>query len=153
MSELLLNVGSGGHILPGYTNVDRVSILGVDVVHDLDVHPWPFDAGSVHLINASHVFEHLEDPVGFMVEAHRVLAPGGAIRIAVPHYQSRNAFTDPTHRRFCTEETFDYWTIGTQLHSQYNGSYGGVSFNRTWFEHLVVPDERRDDLVFELEKA
>jgi hypothetical protein len=60
-----------------------------------------------------------------MAEAHRVLHVAGWLHIEVPHYQSRNAFTDPTHRRYCTEETFCYWVPGTWL-----WEVGGVAYHR-----------------------
>jgi len=40
----------------------------------------------------------------------------------------KNAFTDPTHRRFPTEHTFDYWIPGTVLFDEHNPAYGGVAF-------------------------
>jgi hypothetical protein len=63
--------------------------------------------------------------VGFMGEAWRVLSPGGRLHLEVPHYTSRNSFTDPTHRRHCTEETWDYWCVGTPLNGSNGAVYGG----------------------------
>lgn len=123
-----LNVGCGQWIFDGQVNLDRAPLPGVDVVHDLDVAPWPFPDGSFTDVSALQVFEHVGDPITFMCESHRVLKPGGALFITVPHYKSPNAFTDPTHRRFCTERTFDYWIAGTALHAQFGAAYGGVAF-------------------------
>ena len=101
---------------------------GVDVVHDLDVAPWPWETAEVERIDAKDVFEHVMDPITFMVEAHRVLIPGGLLHIRTPYFKSKDAFTDPTHRRFPTEFTFDYWISGTVLFGLHNAAYGGVSF-------------------------
>lgn len=127
---LTLNLGCGSAILPGAVNLDRVHVPGVDVVWDLDVTPWPFDTGTFTEVRAVQVFEHVGNPVGFMVEAHRVLVPGGELVMTVPHWQSENSFTDPTHVRHCTERTWDYWCEGTALWAQFNAQYGAVTFQK-----------------------
>lgn len=143
-----LNLGSGSRPLPGWLNVDIAQTGHVDYVWDLDTPGnWPFvtsstrgpepadHAGKVEQIVAKDVFEHLSDPIHFMVQCHRALRVGGQLYIRVPHYLHRDAFTDPTHKRFCTEHTFDYWIPGTQLFNDHNAAYGAVSFNR---HHIAV---------------
>lgn len=125
-----LNLGSGSESrAPGFVNVDRVALPEVDVVHDLDVLPWPFDDACVKEIKAIDVFEHVSDALGFMNESHRILETGGTLLLKCPWFRSPDAFTDPTHRRFCTEHTWDYWIPGTVLFERHNPAYGGVSFN------------------------
>ena len=41
-------------------------------------------AGSQDFVVASHVLEHMEDPLGALEEWHRVLVPGGLLFLAVP---------------------------------------------------------------------
>lgn len=118
-----LNLGCGKNPPDGFVNVDLAPLLGVDVVADLS-RSWPFADACTRYMVASHVFEHLEDPVLFMREAWRVLAPGGHLDVRVPHWRHPNAYTDPTHRRFCTEATFDYWVAGQGLHEGYGAAYG-----------------------------
>jgi predicted SAM-dependent methyltransferase len=72
-----LNLGCGGNILDGWENHDA----------DLDISkPLPYEDNSIDMIFAEHVCEHLTTPdvVRFFMEAHRILKPNGAIRIAVP---------------------------------------------------------------------
>lgn len=120
-----LNVGCGRFPVPDAVNLDRAAGPGVDVVWDLDVAPWPFDDQSFDRVQGIQVFEHVNNPVLFIAEAWRVLQPGGVLHLEVPHYTSRNSFTDPTHRRHCTEETFDYWCVGTPLNQSNGPVYGG----------------------------
>jgi SAM-dependent methyltransferase len=121
----MLNVGCGRFPVAGAINLDAVAGPGVDVVWDLDFTPWPFDDGQFTQVQGVQVFEHLGNPVGFMGEAWRVLSSGGRLHLEVPHYTSRNSFTDPTHRRHCTEETWDYWCVGTPLNGSNGAVYGG----------------------------
>jgi SAM-dependent methyltransferase len=121
----ILNVGCGQFPVDGAVNVDRHDLPGVDVVHDLDVTPWPFGDDVFAEVRGIQVFEHVANPVGFMCEAHRVLQPGGVLVLTVPHYQSENAFTDPTHVRFCTERTWDYWIAGRPLNQSQGPQFGG----------------------------
>lgn len=123
-----LNLGCGSDPVTGMVNVDLVALPAVDVVHDLDVAPWPWADGSVREILAKDVFEHVDQPVRFMTESHRVLEPGGTLLMKTPHFRHQDAFTDPTHRRFCTEHTWDYWIGGTELHRLHGAAYGGVTF-------------------------
>ena len=65
----------------------RVDFDGADINLDLNRRPrLPFVDGSQHLLYASHVVEHLEEGSfrHFLAECHRILAPGGAIRIETP---------------------------------------------------------------------
>lgn len=124
-----LNLGCGAQIKPGWVNVDVAKQEGVDVVHDLDVGPWPFEDQAAAAIEAWDVFEHVSDPILFITECHRVLQPFKYLHLHTPHYTSPDAFTDPTHRRFPTEHTFDYWIPGRLLFDRHNKAYGGVSFD------------------------
>lgn len=126
-----LNLGCGSDRHEGFIGLDISRNVGADVVHDLDVAPWPFVDGTVGLITAQDVFEHVSDPLLFMRESHRILGPNGMLLIKSPHWQHRDAYTDPTHRRFCTEHTWDYWIGGTALYHLHNAAYGGFAFERT----------------------
>jgi SAM-dependent methyltransferase len=120
--------------MAGWVNVDVVQTGRVDVVHDLDVAPWPWPDGSCEKVAALDVFEHVDKPLVFMNEAWRVLAAGGLLNIRTPHFTSEHAFTDPTHRRFPTSYTWDYWIPGTLLHKEHHAAYGPAEFERVHIE-------------------
>ena len=125
-----LNLGCGSTSLKGYVNADIAPLDNVDVVMDLDSHPWPFDNECAEMVIAQDVFEHLNDPIGFMVDCWRVMLAGSPLVIRTPHYQSEHAFTDPTHKRYCTEFSWDYWIPGTALYKAHNEAYGRVRFRK-----------------------
>lgn len=124
MSELIrINLGCGAVPIKDWVNVDMVDVPGVNVVHDLDSFPWPFEDEVAHAIQAFDVFEHVNDPLGFMAECWRVLGNGHHLFIHTSYWKSENSYTDPTHKRFCTERTFDYWIRGTDYHARYGPAY------------------------------
>src|ERR1700723_3585255 len=82
-----------------------------DVLCHLDRGKLPFEDNSFDQIRAVHLIEHVEDVIATMEELHRVARPGGTIFIVTPHY------TDPTHRRHLSTESFHYFYSGG-LHGQ-----------------------------------
>jgi SAM-dependent methyltransferase len=135
-----LNLGCGSRPEPGWVNLDSVAQPGVDVVHDLDAFPWPFEDGEAEEIRAFDVYEHVNHPLEFMAECHRVLHSGGLLFIHTSYWKNRCSYTDPTHKRFLTEDSFDYWVPGTQYHARYGPAYArGCAFmkEQIW---LDTPD-------------
>lgn len=125
-----LNLGAGSRPMAGAVNVDRIQLPGIDEVWDLDRTPWPWSTSSIEAIHARDVFEHVNDAVAFMTECHRVLIEGCTLWIRTPNIalSTSDAFTDPTHKRFPTWQTFDYWIPGTLFYAEQNAAYGGVAF-------------------------
>jgi SAM-dependent methyltransferase len=50
-----------------------------------------FPPASFHLVLASHLIEHLNDPAGFTAEVCRVLAPGGCFLVTTPNIDGLQA--------------------------------------------------------------
>ena len=124
-----LNLGCGQLALDGWTGVDIIPGPTVDVVHDLDSFPWPWGDESATAILAHDIYEHVNDPLGFMAECWRVLQPGGELSIKTTHRDGPSSYDDPTHKRFLTERSFDYWIPGTVLHERYGPQYArGAAF-------------------------
>jgi len=102
----LLDLGGRFNAWAGYEVVDREGPgLRADLEQD-----WPFSDGSVGVLHAGHIFEHLADPVHTMNEAYRVLAGGGWLFVDVPSTDGRGAFQDPTHKSFWNENSIWYYT-------------------------------------------
>jgi SAM-dependent methyltransferase len=108
----ILHLGSGTKYRPDAVNVDLTSDTNPDVVHDLNVRPWPFETSVFDEVHAHDVIEHLDDVLKTLEEIHRVSRPGAMVYLTVPHFSSDGAFTDPTHRKYFGATTFDYFTEG-----------------------------------------
>jgi len=132
-----LNLGCGTDIRPGWVNLDSSrAIPGVDVVHDLGNPLLPFADGTFDYILAQDVLEHLTDPVATLRELHRILNPGGRVRIRVPHFTSRNNFIDPTHRSRFAIEWFDFFVNGSRRRTE-RPYYFDFAFSRLVEERIT----------------
>ena len=109
---LKLNLGCGQKYLPGYVNCDVLPHVRADRYFDLNRPPYPFADGAADEIWMDNVLEHLDDLLAVMAELHRLLRPGGRLKIRVPYAKSDWAFQDPTHKHFFTEQTMHYFCEG-----------------------------------------
>lgn len=133
--EKILHIGSGSRVLPGAQTVDILDLPGVDVVHNLDVFPWPYADNSFDLIFAHSVFEHLEDQVATMDEFWRILKPKGRVVLTVPYFRSVDAFTDPTHEHFFTSRSLNYFIDAKNSQADYKYTtklYSKIGFWYGW---------------------
>jgi len=85
-----LNLGCGGRYLKGWVNCDFQSNSQEVVAHDLR-NPLPFSGDTFQLVYHSHVLEHLNpaDARTFLLQCHRILRPGGLLRIVIPDLEQR----------------------------------------------------------------
>jgi predicted SAM-dependent methyltransferase len=107
-----LNLGCGDQYLEGYVNCDILETVKVDEKFDLTNFPYPFEDNYADEILLDNVLEHLPDIVATMRELHRVLKPGGVVKIFVPYGKADRAIQDPTHVHFFTEKSMNYFTDG-----------------------------------------
>jgi ubiquinone/menaquinone biosynthesis C-methylase UbiE len=109
ISMIKLNLGCGPNKEAGYIGVDKVKLPTVDIVHNLDVYPYPFEDNSVDEVICSHILEHLEDLNKTMEELYRICKPNALVKVRGPYYKSHYAFGDATHKHFFTEQSFIYF--------------------------------------------
>ena len=69
-----------------------------DFIENLDIPKASFD-----VITSHHVLEHIEDPISFLTELKKLLAPGGHICIEVPNIQ------DILMTEYKIDEFTDFW--------------------------------------------
>lgn len=108
----ILDVGCGMKKRMGAVGIDINPRSDADVVHDLNVTPYPFASNYFDEIWCDNVVEHLHNVVKVMSELHRIAKPSSKITIIVPFYAHRQANTDPTHMHFFGVRSFDYFTSG-----------------------------------------
>jgi len=131
-----IDLACGSNKMEGFFGIDVVAAEGIDLVHDLNVYPWPIESNSVKEIHCHHYMEHIphdswrvvakscetfeefkakasepyiDGVLKFMDELYRILEPGGKAHIQVPHAKHSRAYGDPTHVRYMLDWSFYYF--------------------------------------------
>jgi len=115
----ILNLGCGEQYEEGAVNVDFYAAR-VDVRHDLDAIPYPFEADSFDEIRCYNVIEHLSDVIKVMEELHRIGRPGCRIVMRVPHFRSACLYEDLTHKHGFAWRSFDIFVADGGVYGNYS---------------------------------
>ena len=134
----ILNVAPGLNKIEKTISIDISKAVNPDIVWDLNKMPWPIETSSIDTIIALNVLEHLDETVKTMEEFHRISKPNGAIYILCPHFSSAAAFIDPTHKKFFSNRTFDYFIKGKEFEKDF-GFYADFRFSSEKTLVLLVP--------------
>lgn len=130
----ILDVGCGQKKRMRAIGIDINPRSDADVVHDLNVTPYPFASNYFDEIWCDNVLEHLDNVVKVMSELHRIAKQSSKVTIIVPFYAHRQANTDPTHMHFFGTHSFDYFTAGN--------AYADFRYAAIQFELLSVEFDR-----------
>jgi len=150
-----LDIACGANKQPGYVGLDIQPLPGVDIVHDLNVHPWPLPDECAIRAFASHIVEHIPKValdggktrfpfIEFMDEVWRGLKPGGEFAIACPHGSSQGFLQDPTHASGLNEMTWAYFDPEHPFYGFYKPKPWRVKFinwNPAWNMEIVLVKE------------
>jgi SAM-dependent methyltransferase len=122
----------------------------VNYTCDLNQFPWTLPQGEFDLVYSNQVMEHMKaDVKDWMDELWKILKVGGRTIIRVPHFTNPHFFIDPTHHRWFSEGTMDYFDKTTLRGDLYGKIYWSKS--RFWWRKLK---EYRieGDVIFEMQK-
>ena len=128
--------------------MDIAALPGVDVVHNLEQLPLPFESNVFDEVLCQDVLEHVEY-IPILKEIHRIMRPGASLTIRVPHFTSRNNFLDPTHKKRFAWRTFEFFTKNSFLGRNYYFDFAfdrvdtaRITFirqNRFFYNRLIEP--------------
>lgn len=83
-----LNIGCNQDIRKGYINLDQAKFNSkVDIMHNLEEFPYPFEDNIFEEIYARYVLEHImpDKRIGVLKELHRICKNNAIIKIKVPY--------------------------------------------------------------------
>ncbi len=107
--ERVLELGCGFNKRRGAFGVDIIPGSQADLIHDLNVYPYPFSDNSWERIICLDVLEHVDNFVKTVEEVWRIASPDATIEVSGPFMSSVHFYTDPTHKRALTSRSFDYF--------------------------------------------
>jgi SAM-dependent methyltransferase len=148
----LLNIGCGSHFDPRWTNIDLVSTSPHVTAHDI-TRGLPYQNETFQVVYHSHILEHLAQPdaLAMLRECHRVLQPGGIVRVVVPDLEFCARLYLQTFER--VEEAQDEiarehyeWAVLNLIDQMVRGKSGGLMV-----EFLSRPEMK--DLPFIIENG
>ena len=122
---LKVNFGCGENKLHGWKNHDAE----IDITNAL-----PYEDKAVSFILAEHVVEHVRyrEAVVFMQECHRILVPGGVLRIIMPSVERIMKYADNSYIKFVSR-----WSQFPDL----RGAMGAIMWEHghkvAWTESLM----------------
>jgi hypothetical protein len=116
-----LDIGCGGNKQAGFVGMDARPLDGVDIVHDLEVFPWPLPDECCLTIVGSHIIEHIKPwlTIPLFNELWRIMMVGGQLALATPYAGSPGFWQDPTHCNGFNEATFQYFDPEYPLYGIY----------------------------------
>ena len=133
----ILDLGCGKRKQKGAIGVDISEDTDADVIHDLNVFPYPFADNEFDYIYADNVIEHLDSVIKVLEELHRISKNGATIKIIVPFFRSHYAFIDPTHKHFFTVRSFDNFDPEKDFNRIYKYSQCYFRVNKGLFDENV----------------
>lgn len=132
-SFINIDIGCGSNKQPDFIGMDKRKLPNVDIVHDLEVFPYPLPDESCNTIVGSHVVEHIKPWVmlDFMDELWRICKTGGKLAFSLPYGWSYGFIQDPTHCNPCNEATWEYFDPSKFLYNIYEIKPWKIDMN-TW---------------------
>ncbi len=120
-SGINLDIGCGKNCQSGFVGLDIRKLPGVDIIHDLEVFPYPLPDECCLAIVGSHIIEHIKPWVTlrFWDELWRIMKPGGQLMVATPYGRSEGYIQDPTHCTPYNVASFQYFDPTYPLYEIY----------------------------------
>jgi SAM-dependent methyltransferase len=129
-----IDFGCGQRKKGGYVGVDALSLPGVDIVHDLNIFPYPFEDSAADDIWMDNILEHLDNPLKVMEEIYRISRNEAKVVVSVPYFRSFYATIDPTHKCFFGVWWFNYFDPSHPFHNRYAYTKAQFRLDRLEFD-------------------
>ena len=154
MAELLIGCGRSRAKVLSLNGVEWKELVTLDsdpsckpdVVHDLEVMPYPFEDERFDECHAYDVLEHMGRQgdwqffFGQWAEFHRILKPEGLFLGIVPYQTSPWAWGDPSHTRIVTIEQLGF--LSQKFYEQV-GNTAASDFRHCWRGHFELVFQQR----------
>ena len=136
-----LELGCGYKKQPGFIGLDNDPDTNPDILWDLEKEGYiPLPDNSVKNIYAMYLFEHIANPLPIMAEVYRICIPNAVVQITVPYWGCESAFRDPTHKKYYSHRSWEYFdSRQTQV-----PSYGyNAKFDLIQVSEVLTPEGQK----------
>jgi predicted SAM-dependent methyltransferase len=133
----ILDLGCGKKKRLNSIGVDFSNRHDADVIHNLNVFPYPFESCSIDEVYMDNVLEHLDDSMRVMEEIYRITKMKGKVKVVVPYFRSVWAFIDPTHKTFYTVNSFAYYDPRHIICKRYDYTNARFLVNKIVFNESI----------------
>jgi predicted SAM-dependent methyltransferase len=139
-----LQLGTGSNVYEGWLNTDVVDFKRKNEIVFLDAtKPFPLPDAAFDLVFSEHMIEHLtyDDGIRCLAECHRVLRPGGRIRIATPSLDRLITLYDPDQSDL--QRRYVRWSIDSFQGGKapYLAGFVVNNFFRDWGHQFIYDRE------------
>ncbi|MCX6776235.1 MAG: methyltransferase domain-containing protein [Candidatus Micrarchaeota archaeon] len=128
-----LDLGCGNDKLSGAVGVDIDPNSKADILHDLNVMPYPFENNEFDYVRMKHSLEHLRDIKEVLNEVIRITKPKGKILLQYPHFSSESAYTNYDHKHYLGLSSFMNFPHLKLLRKELHWSPS----NKRWWYRLI----------------
>ncbi len=135
--NVVVDLGCGNKKRPNTIGVDFNERTKADIIHNLNIFPYPFEGGSIDKIYIDNTLEHLDEPLKVMEELYRIVKADGIVKVIVPYFRSAAAFIDPTHKHFFTVESFSYYDPEHIICQQYDYTLAKFKVEKVIFHENI----------------
>ena len=133
----ILDIGCGKEKVPGAIGVDFNTSFSADVIHDLNLFPYPFKDEEFDKIHISNTLFLLENPIKVMEEIFRICKPNGLVVVIQPYFRSSWSYVDPMVKNFATVYSFTFYDPDNPICLRYNYSSARFATEKIIFDdHL-----------------
>jgi ubiquinone/menaquinone biosynthesis C-methylase UbiE len=105
-----INIGCGLDKHDDEFGIDINPRSNADMIFDLNVIPWDIEDSKFESVRCDAILEHLHHFYGVMEEIWRISKNGTKTYINVPHFSDFAMYTDPTHVKFFSSNSFSTLT-------------------------------------------
>ncbi len=155
-STQVLDLGCGGNKIAGSIGIDFIKLDAVDIVHDLNIFPYPIAESAFDKVHLRNIIEHVSSIIKVMEEVHRITKANGLVEILTPHYSSYTSWTDPTHIWHLGSQSFDYFGTSESMSyyskARFHIEYSHIKLNSVYkwlgFEFLINLQNRHKGFSF-----
>lgn len=130
-------MGCGNKKREGAIGIDFNERTKADVIHNLNLFPYPFEDGKFDEIYIDNCLEHLSEPIKVMEEVYRISKPDALVKVIVPYFRSQWAFIDPTHLHYFTVDSFAYYDPDNQICKRYDYTLARFSVKKIVFNETL----------------